>query len=230
MPLDLTNDDFDVPGEVEALISDLLELLPDSDSRVRWSASKALARISSSLPPSYVDQIVFTIVDMYSANVVTGAGAQSAPGSKAKLVEDDPPVDLSLVSSATWNGCNLCLASFLRSSLLTAAQISATLPWILRSLIFAQRKGTQKIGTDVRDSACYFIWALARAYSGVSEALINQTAIEEIARLLVVVACTDEEVSVRRAASAAFQEWVGRLVSAATPNGLYLYSLLITCR
>jgi hypothetical protein len=124
---------------------------------------------------------------------------------------DQSNEDLSLVSSSAWNGATLCLSSLLRSGVLSAKDTRRCTPWILRALIFSQRKGAQKIGTAIRDAACYFIWCLARVASARPE-YVDQDTIDAIAQRLVIVCCTDEEVSVRRAASAAYQEFVGRLV------------------
>lgn len=62
----------------------------------------------------------------------------------------------------------------------------------------------------MRDAAAYVLWATARALepSGVSVAMGSA-----LATRLVSVALYDQEVHVRRAASAAYQELVGRWVS-----------------
>ena len=209
--------EFDVPEEVEVLIADLMEMLGDpvsgclgtyfscserliislQDSRVRWTCSKALARISSRLPLTHNDQLFLAILEIYPQNVLHANTSKE---------------DLTLVSSSMWHGATLCLSSFLRSTLLSPVQVHTALPWILRSLFFSQRKGAQKVGISVRDAACYFIWCVARA-SSKQDNMLEQDDINIIANALVTVACTDEEVSVRRSASAAFQEMVGRVVS-----------------
>lgn len=204
----LDDADFSVPEEVEVLVGDLLEMLSDRDSRVRWTVSKAIARISAQLPLAFVDQIVLALLQMYPANV---------------LHPNTDTEDLSLVSAATWHGTTLCLASLLRNTLLTPAQVQECLPWILRALIFSQRKGAQKIGSNIRDAGCYFVWCAARATSKQPD-LLSEPDVQSIAAKLVVVACTDEEVSVRRAASAAYQECVGRLPT--VPDGLEVLVLM----
>lgn len=120
--------------------------------------------------------------------------------------------DLTLVSASTWQGATLCISSMLRQNLLTAEQVQHAVPWIQRALIFSQRKGAQKIGSSVRDAACYFCWCLARAES-VQGPLTSPQETARLGEILVMVACLDDETSVRRAASAAFQECAGRMVS-----------------
>ncbi len=58
----------------------------------------------------------------------------------------------------------------------------------------------------MRDAACYVVWSFARAYSPE----IMKPYVPVISRNLVTMAVFDREVNCRRAASAAFQENVGR--------------------
>lgn len=58
----------------------------------------------------------------------------------------------------------------------------------------------------MRDAACYVVWSLARAYSSAALAPYAHS----LATTLVTVTLLDREIPIRRAASAAFQECVGR--------------------
>ncbi|KAG8231469.1 hypothetical protein J437_LFUL000186 [Ladona fulva] len=62
------------------------------------------------------------------------------------------------------------------------------------------------VGGSVRDAACYVAWSLARAF----DAVVLCPYVQRIASALVCVAVFDREINCRRAASAAFQEHVGR--------------------
>lgn len=77
-----------------------------------------------------------------------------------------------------------------------------------QALHFEQRKGVQNIGSGVRDAASYVLWSLGRAVS--PDALRDRA--PELATGLMTAALFDREVHIRRAASAAYQEIVGRLV------------------
>ena len=85
---------------------------------------------------------------------------------------------------------------------------------ILKALVYDERKGSYSIGSHIRDAACYVCWSLARAF----DPEIVRPHVAVIARSLVNVAIFDREVQCRRAASAAFQENVGR--QGTFPNGI----------
>jgi hypothetical protein len=71
---------------------------------------------------------------------------------------------------------------------------------------FDVRRGQTSVGSNVRDAACYTYWAFARAYAP----SVLKPFVPELSRSLVIASLFDREVNCRRAASAAFQECVGR--------------------
>lgn len=79
----------------------------------------------------------------------------------------------------------------------------------MKALCFDLRKGAHSIGANVRDAAAYVVWALARS----KDPSELRPYADNLARQLVTIALFDREIHIRRAASAAFQEHVGRTVS-----------------
>lgn len=77
-----------------------------------------------------------------------------------------------------------------------------------QALFFDVRKGAASIGSNVRDASAYVVWSLART----EDTNAMKPFALELAQNLMRVALFDREIHIRRAASAAFQENVGRMV------------------
>ncbi len=90
---------------------------------------------------------------------------------------------------------------------------------MLEALVFDEARGYYSVGINVRDAACYVVWAFARAYEPIELAPF----VGEIAAQLLVVCCFDREVKGRLAASAAFQENVGRVGT--FPHGIDILTM-----
>lgn len=106
----------------------------------------------------------------------------------------------------SWHGGCLALAEFARRGLLLPVSFPKVIPLIIKALHYDIRRGPHSIGSHVRDAASYVCWAFGRAYNYSDMKGI----LEQLAPHLLTVACYDREVNCRRAASAAFQENIGR--------------------
>ncbi|KAG7308251.1 hypothetical protein JYU34_006930 [Plutella xylostella] len=104
---------------------------------------------------------------------------------------------------ACHGGC-MAIAELARRGLLSPEQLGASITSVCAALARDEPRcgGTRA----ARDAACHAAWAFARAYS--PEALRPYAG--EVANGLIATACFDREINVRRAASAAYQENVGR--------------------
>ncbi|XP_031677264.1 tubulin-specific chaperone D-like [Oncorhynchus kisutch] len=105
-----------------------------------------------------------------------------------------------------WHGGCLALAELGRRGLLVPSRLPDVVPLILKALVYDEKRGACSVGSNVRDAACYVCWAFARAY----EPTELKPFVTQIACALVITAVFDRNVNCRRAASAAFQENVGR--------------------
>ncbi|XP_046352911.2 tubulin-specific chaperone D-like [Haliotis rufescens] len=109
-------------------------------------------------------------------------------------------------TDGAWHGGCLALAELGRRGLLVPQRLPDVVPVVLRALAYDERRGNFSVGAHVRDAACYVNWAFARAYDPKE----ISPYVNKIANGLLVASVFDREVNVRRAASAAFQENVGR--------------------
>lgn len=185
-------DEDDVPDEVEGCIAKLIDALQDKDTVVRYSAAKGISRICCRLPTDFIDQVADEITSLFAVNVADFLGKGE---------------DLSNVSEFTWQGCCLALAELARRGLLQGESVGEKLAWVEKALLFDVRRGAHSVGSGVRDASCYVLWALARAH----DADAIRPYAKSLSEKLVCVSLLDRDISIRRAASAAFQECVGRL-------------------
>jgi hypothetical protein len=189
--LDTKDDLFDVPLLIDHCVDYLLRSLGDNDTVVRWSAAKGLGRIVQRLPQDFGEEVVDAVVNLFGLNT---------------FINEQRDVDLSQVSDQIWHGAFLTLAELARRGLLLPQRLEKVIDWVSKGLVFEQRKDGYSAGQNVRDASCYVCWSFGRAYAPE----IMQRHVQDLAPNLICTALFDREVNVRRAASAAFQENVGR--------------------
>ena len=119
-----------------------------------------------------------------------------------------------LQSDSAWHGACLALAELARRGLLLPSVLAPVIDRVLTALQFDELRGSHSVGAHVRDAGCYVAWAFARAY----DAHVMAPHATRLATGLITMAVFDREVNCRRAASAAFQELVGRLGN--VPHGI----------
>lgn len=201
---------------VEATIGHLLEALADNDTPVRLAASKALSIITLSLPPVMATQVIEAVLDSLTHNVLWVANTVGEDQGKTR--------DLSAVNPLEWHGLILTLSHLLYRRSPPPEILSEILHALLIGLSFERRSTSgSSIGTNVRDAACFGIWALARRYSTAELRKVSipsshapkqddssLSVIQILATELVVSASLDPAGNIRRGASAALQELIGR--------------------
>ena len=166
---------------VESAVGVLLQATCDSETKIRWSAAKGIARIASRLPRGLADDIVKNILSIFTD-----------PGSHH--------------NDNAWHGSCLALAELGRLGILLPKRLPESLSALELALRYEVRHGSRSVGANVRDAACYVAWAFARAYPPCVLGLYLPALIEKI----LMTAVFDREVHVRRAAGAALQENIGR--------------------
>lgn len=206
---------------VETTIGYLLESLADNDTPVRLAASKALSIITLKLEPDMASQVVEAVIDSLSAKILWINTPSDRPGA--------PPTrtrDLSAVNPLEWHGLVMTLSHLLYRRSPPAENLSDIINALLMGISFEQRSFSGgAIGTNVRDAACFGIWALARRYTTKellavpTEKTISSAArhypsppstLQILASELIIAGCLDPAGNIRRGSSAALQELIGR--------------------
>lgn len=109
-------------------------------------------------------------------------------------------------TDSSWQGGCLALAELWRGGLLLPSRLDEVMPKLKKALLYDINRGNHSIGAHVRDAACYVVWSFARSFMKD----IMKPHVESLSTHLCIMFLFDREVNCRRAASAAFQEWVGR--------------------
>ncbi|KAG5361027.1 Tubulin-specific chaperone D [Yarrowia sp. B02] len=170
----------EVPIEVEQSVGFFLTQLSHPNTLVRYTTSKAIARICQKLP----DDLVAEVVDAVFAEI--------------------EKENISTADADKWHGVLLTLAEIIRRNLLPNNVIPRLYSILEIAIPFDQRQLTYSVGSHVRDASCYVCWSLFRTVRGLTKE------VSSVISLLVKVACFDRQINNRRAASAAVQEFVGR--------------------
>ena len=210
---------------IEDVIGDLLAALADNDTPVRQAASKALSVITLNLDASMAAEVSEAVTGGLSENVLwetvpelLSDGSHSPQGTNVKQR------NLTAVDPLRWQGLVLTLSHLLFRRSPPISQLPTILDCLILALSFEQRSSLgASIGANVRDAACFGIWALARRYSTeellaleptslsrVSSAPVGASILQILAIELIAAATADPTGNIRRGASAALQELIGR--------------------
>lgn len=210
---------------LEDAIDHFLVALADKDTPVRFAASKALSVITLKLDPDMGAEVIDAVIGSLGENILyeKDDGTLMTPFEARKTGTSHLKRNLSGVDAQRWQGLMLTLSHLL----FRRAPPTQKLPDILKSLVsgldFEQRSSTgSSVGTGVRDAACFGVWALSRKYTTSELQALPAQAIpspngttgvpvlQKLAVELVCSACVDPSGNIRRGASAALQELIGR--------------------
>ncbi|KAL8969617.1 MAG: hypothetical protein Q9197_004247 [Variospora fuerteventurae] len=205
------------------IIDQLMMCLGDKDNPVRFAASKALSIIAQELDPDMKEQLLDALADKLRDDL-GGTGSDTAAGAPSKLDEEYPEQDLSMANPLQWQGLILTMSHLLYRRSVPEEKLPMVVGLLMNALDFEQRSSTgASTGSIVRDAACFGMWSVARkcttkelirvAASGIRSRRNpkpHSSVFPVLAAELVLTAALDPEGNIRRAASAALQELVGR--------------------
>ena len=205
---------------LEEVVGHLLMALADNDTPVRYAASKALSVITVNLEPALSEEVCEAVIAGLEENVLWNV--EENP--RESTLQERERRDLSSVNALRWHGLVLALSHLLFQRSPLPCQLPAILNALVLALGFEQRSSTGiSSGTNVRDAACFGIWSLARRYSTTELLAIDTSTmrvtdhdrgkssiLQIMANELLVAGSLDPSGNIRRGASAALQELIGR--------------------
>ena len=208
-------------GSLEKVIDELLTALADKDTSIRVAASKALSIVALALDPEMVAQIVELILERLREDIVwvdersgksMGPSDLSAQGiTSAFDLSSSWTMSLAHTNAMSWHGLVLTLSQLIYRGSMPSFLISKAVEILDLALHFEQRSSLGvSVGTSVRDAACFGIWSLARKYTTTELTAEAHSTLQTMANGLIVAATLDSAGNIRRGASAALQEMIGR--------------------
>ncbi|WEW60973.1 hypothetical protein PRK78_006462 [Emydomyces testavorans] len=209
---------------LEHTIDYFLLALADKDTPVRFAASKALSMVTLKLHPEMASDIVEAVLEALEENVLYEK-QDGTLVSRFQLDEIGSGIlrqNTSAVNPQRWQGLILTMGHLLFRRALPPGNLGQVLRCLISGLDFDQRTSTgSSVGGSVRDASCFGIWSVARKYSTSELCALDprevnfrahkdENVLQILATQLVCAACLDPSGNIRRGASAALQELIGR--------------------
>ena len=89
------------------------------DTVVRWSAAKGVARISERLPAEFTQQVIDTVIGLFSVHSIAIASLYDMPA----------------IAESTWHGACLSCAEFLRRGLIANDRLADVITWTSKASV-----------------------------------------------------------------------------------------------
>lgn len=210
----------------DQILEQMLEFLADKDAQVRYAASKALSVIAVKLEPSQAAQVVEIIIIALNQDVFLGEDVFQGitfQSESEDMIVSMPRRHLTAVDPLQWHGLVLTLSHLIYRQSPTVDDLAEIINCLMLALDFEQRTSAgASIGTAVRDAACFGLWSLARRYTTndlskvdvshlyASDQSPKGSTLQIINNDIILAAVLDPAGNIRRGASAALQEMIGR--------------------
>ena len=86
---------------------------------MRWSAAKGVARISERLPTEFTQQVIDTVIGLFSIHSIAIASIYDMPA----------------IAESTWHGACLSCAEFLRRGLIANDRLADVVTWTIKASV-----------------------------------------------------------------------------------------------
>ncbi|CDK28561.1 unnamed protein product [Kuraishia capsulata CBS 1993] len=182
--------------QVEDALDTLLQHVGHKQTIIRSCVSRQIAKISIYLPLEFKTEVFSMLVselEIPQENI------------EMESIALDLPVDQELLNVETYHGILLTIAEFARFQILQSEWLPFTASLLHKTLFVEQHQLSHTTGSSVRDSSCFIAWSISK-----KSHIIPTAASVQMFKDLVLTACYDQDLMIRRAAAAALQELVGR--------------------
>lgn len=191
---------------VNSLFHDILAPLENKfDSNLRYAMGRALSNICHSLggiAMNYQEQVITYVLEEFGI-----------PNMDLEEYSSNIIVSESMVSIAKYHTLLLTLGYLSLKKSLPHKFIPVVLSIVHKTLYFVQRKLTVTVGTQIRDSSCFIIWALFKNSTPFSFQYFSEKAKIDILLDILNVCIFDSDLVIRRCGNAVLQEYIGRFGS-----------------
>lgn len=175
------------------------------DVNLRYAFARALSNICYSLDKyaiNYQDQLVqFVLEEFEIPNLQTSN----------KLFQHDLFINPDYISISKYHTLLLTMGHLLLRKCLPTQFIPILLSIVHKTLFFSQRRLTVTVGTAVRDSSCFILWAICRSVQLETFAqILTKSTVNTILLDIINVCIFDQDLVIRRCGIAVLQEYIGR--------------------
>ncbi|ODV78465.1 uncharacterized protein CANTADRAFT_52660 [Suhomyces tanzawaensis NRRL Y-17324] len=190
---------------INHLLSHIMNLMTTFDTSLRYAMAKSLAKLTKILSmtaTNYQEQLISYMIGQLDLNLKPASSFVSC-----LIIDNDAVFIPKYHTILLYFGFTALENSF------PVSLVPSLLSIIHKTLFMEQRRLSSVLGSQVRDSSCFVLWALCRIikqddFNALSMA--NPLMMETILFDLILIVIMDGELIIRRCGIAVIQEFVGR--------------------
>ncbi|CAH2353342.1 hypothetical protein CLIB1423_10S02806 [[Candida] railenensis] len=175
------------------------------DVNLRYAFARALSNICYSLDKyamNYQDQLVHFVLEEFDIPNLQMA---------KMLFQHDLFISPDYISISKYHTLLLTMGHLSLRKCLPTRFIPTLLSIVHKTLFFSQRRLTVTVGTAIRDSSCFILWAICRSVQLETFAqILAKSTIDTILLDIINVCIFDQDLVIRRCGIAVLQEYIGR--------------------
>ncbi|EGV60263.1 hypothetical protein PSN45_001980 [Yamadazyma tenuis] len=200
---------------MDNLINDVLKFFNESlETNLRYKLSKSLSGISKSLVRvvNYHEQILIYLIQQLDLSIDISEPSDYSSISMSTFLDVD--IDFDQISIATYHTILLYLGYMALNRILPLHIYPAALSIVHKTLFTHQRRYSNNVGNQLKDSSCFILWSIMKSLSTSDYEQLestNPTMFMQLFIDLIEVSIFDKDLIIRRCGVSVLQEVVGRI-------------------